>query len=428
MAEELAVRQVPQLDVLARLGTWLAYAESGNETAEAKGAAAALRLYYAQQLGLPPLAAAELSMIRGKLVVSARLLRAFAHQAGYSVERDPGSNTEICTAVIRNGTGTELGRATFTLEDARRAHLIRERSAWITHPARMLWARASANVIYDFAPHVALGMVTEEEADEIAGVLVHERDEIVDQADDHADVDGPITVGERVLTPDGEATLTGWQRDTRFVFGRQVVDMWARVRFDDSSVGVYRSDTTTPALPEPEPDVPKAEPKPDTTAALRRRMHAAFRDAGINDRGKRLTYTINVIGHQLGSSTEMTGDEVAQVIDRLTADKQAAADPGPPAEPKPEPDEQPRTKAQADRLDELTVELIQAGTIRDEDVWLTVSIIRGKLPSDLQAELGGDSWDALRDSLTRAEAGDLLDRLHDRKREAGLDDDDIPFG
>ena len=62
-----------------------------------------------------------------------------------------------------------VGRATFTIDDAKAAGLIRPGSAWQSHPARMLWARASKNAIVDFAPQVALGINLIDELQEFTG-------------------------------------------------------------------------------------------------------------------------------------------------------------------------------------------------------------------------------------------------------------------
>jgi hypothetical protein len=75
---------------------------------------------------------------------------------------------QACTAVISKD-GVELGRTTFTIADAKKAGLIRPRSPWETHPARMLWARASKYVITDYAPHVALGLALDDEIIEYTG-------------------------------------------------------------------------------------------------------------------------------------------------------------------------------------------------------------------------------------------------------------------
>ena len=169
-----AIREPTRLDDLARLGSWLALSESGSDSEKAKGAAAALRLYYAAELGLPPLAAAELSVIKGRLFVSAQLLRALAARAGYEFDVTRTA-TRRCTATLSKD-GNVVGSATFTLEEAKKAGLIRSGSAWTTHPARMLWARASKNVIVDFAPAVALGLALDDEAVEYLGEVVAEED------------------------------------------------------------------------------------------------------------------------------------------------------------------------------------------------------------------------------------------------------------
>jgi hypothetical protein len=164
----LAIRD-PELGRIATLGKWLALSEAAKDDQQTKGASAALRLYYAEKLDLPPLATAELSVIRGRLVVGAKLLRALAARHGYRVVKLESTDTSCTAALVELHSGLELGRATFTIDDAKRAGLVRERSAWVTHPARMLWARASKFVIDDNAPEVSLGIVTEDEMAEIQG-------------------------------------------------------------------------------------------------------------------------------------------------------------------------------------------------------------------------------------------------------------------
>lgn len=159
----------PEVDRLARIGQWLAASETGGNDQTSLAMAAALRLYYAAELGLPPMAASELSVIKGRLFVQAKLLRALANRAGYQIAKTDDSDT-ACTAVLFNMEGQEVGRYTFTLEDAKRAGLVREGSAWNTHPARMLWARASKYVLDDYVPHITLGLSTVDEPAEIEAV------------------------------------------------------------------------------------------------------------------------------------------------------------------------------------------------------------------------------------------------------------------
>jgi hypothetical protein len=187
----------PELNRIATLGKWLALSESGSDSQQAKGASAALRLYYAEQLELPPLAVSELSVIKGRLVVGAKLLRAMAARRGYQVVRDDGSDDKSCTAtLVSTRNGEVIGRSTFTIDDAKRAGLIRDRSAWQTHPARMLWARASKFVLDDYAPEVTLGIYT---SDEIAEIQQADYDEVfvspIDQTDEY-DAEQPDPTGD----------------------------------------------------------------------------------------------------------------------------------------------------------------------------------------------------------------------------------------
>jgi hypothetical protein len=180
-----AVRE-SRLDDLARLGTWLALSESGGNNEKAKGASAALRLYYAEELGLPPLAAAELTVIAGRLSVGAQLLRALAQRDGYRITRVDDDETKA-TAVLSKD-GEEIGRATFTVEMAKKAGLA-NKTNWQTHPGRMCWARASKNVIVDYAPHIALGLILEDEVSEFNRPAGNEP--IVVHAD-YIDADDPV--------------------------------------------------------------------------------------------------------------------------------------------------------------------------------------------------------------------------------------------
>jgi len=195
VSKELAERPEPQetagsLAELRTLGWWLALAETGADTKEALGAAAALRFYFVRELGLPPLAAAEVSVIKGKLFVQSKLLRALAARAGYRVVRTRDSNDDSCTAVVIDERGVEVGRSTFTMADAKRAGLVRDRSAWVTHPGRMLWARAAKFAIDDYAPEVSLGLMTDDERAEILDQPFI--DDVVDPSPEIT-LDGPRT-------------------------------------------------------------------------------------------------------------------------------------------------------------------------------------------------------------------------------------------
>lgn len=185
-----AVPEPTRLDEIARLGTWLAMSESGDSGEKARGAAAALRLYYAIELGLTPMAAADLTIINGRLFVGAQVIRALAIRAGYRITRHD-STDETCTARLISPNGEVLGEATYTLEMAKRAGNVKPRSGWETNPGRMCWARASKNVVVDFAPEVALGISLDDELQEINPQAVQSYDVDADEWPDMPDTHQP---------------------------------------------------------------------------------------------------------------------------------------------------------------------------------------------------------------------------------------------
>jgi hypothetical protein len=158
----------PDLDASARLGTWLAAAESGSQHPNALAMGAALRIEYARLLGLPPHAASEVHVIKGNLTLSSKLLRALAHSDGLRVERIEGDNTFCTAAVVRLKDEHELGRVTYTIEQARQQGLLAKKGeTWKQIPDRMLWARAAKRALDDYAPWVTVGIITEDEAEDI---------------------------------------------------------------------------------------------------------------------------------------------------------------------------------------------------------------------------------------------------------------------
>ena len=170
---DVAKREPTELDRVARLGMWLAAAESGSKDPNALGMAAALRIEYAQSLGLPAHAASEVYVIKGNLSISAKLCRALAHNHGLRVIRAE-ETPDSCTAAVVTDAGVELGRTTYTLAQAKKQGL--SGTNWTTNPDRMLWARASKRALDDHAPWVTVGILSSEQVEDAGGVVEHEPD------------------------------------------------------------------------------------------------------------------------------------------------------------------------------------------------------------------------------------------------------------
>lgn len=137
-----------------KLAQWTAMLDDPGPTGVA--AAAAIARYLVGDLRLPGAAYLEVSIIDGRPYLSARLLRILALRQGFRItplEMTP----ERCTVQLEDVYGHELGRATYTIEDATRAGLAGKRN-YQRDPESMLWARAARRVLDHYAPNVLFGL------------------------------------------------------------------------------------------------------------------------------------------------------------------------------------------------------------------------------------------------------------------------------
>jgi hypothetical protein len=143
---------------IARAGDAIPRGYRGND------GAVLLALEWAQHHGLTLLQVMQsVSFVQGRPVVDATAQRALAERAGYTV-----IPTEIlpdrCTVTVSRG-GQEIGRASYSLQDAKRANLL-GKDNWRTDPEAMLVARATGRAIRRYAPTVLFGMASPDEIDD----------------------------------------------------------------------------------------------------------------------------------------------------------------------------------------------------------------------------------------------------------------------
>lgn len=120
-----------------------------------------------RELGLPPLYSfSNIQVISGKPCLSAELMLALVFR------RCPGAKVTFSTPVEKQNTECEVimqrpngdpQAFRFSIEDAKRAGLIRDRSPWTTYPAAMLRARAISAGARAVFPDCTLGLYTPEE-------------------------------------------------------------------------------------------------------------------------------------------------------------------------------------------------------------------------------------------------------------------------
>jgi len=117
------------------------------------------QLLMGKELGLPPVQAlTRLYVVKGKVGISATMMRALVRRAGHRISTLEKTD-ERCTLEGERARTAEAERVTWTLEDAERAGLRKDKegAAWATYPRRMLFARATAELCDSLFPDVLVG-------------------------------------------------------------------------------------------------------------------------------------------------------------------------------------------------------------------------------------------------------------------------------
>ena len=148
-------------------------------------------------------------VLKGKPTLSADGMVAACLARGVCAYFRPVEVTETSATWETQRNGCDPVRYTFTMQDAERAGLLSD--MYRRHPKRMLSARCKAYLARDVYPEVLMGLVTEDEADEIAGG--HTRS----PAPRTAQRPAPVVVAEVVTEPlppatEGDAAVTLYQR------------------------------------------------------------------------------------------------------------------------------------------------------------------------------------------------------------------------
>jgi hypothetical protein len=274
--------RVPRADRLqetAELANQIAGTDFVPQGLRNNPAAITAAILYGDEVGVGPMQSlARIAVINGRPTLAAETQRALILAAGHDLWVEESTVTK-CTVAGRRRDSDATSRITWTIDDARRANLT-GKPPWKMYPRQMLLARASAELARAVFPDAVGGLAATEELE--------------DQPD--AD-DG----GAPAATP---APKT--QRRRR-----------ASVAAPATTPEAPPADTPEPP-PLPGEDEPE-EPEEPITEPQRRRLHAAFREKGIEDRGDRLSYAEGVIGRYAASSNDLTMTEARMLIEHIEA-------------------------------------------------------------------------------------------------------------
>lgn len=111
---------------------------------------------YAHEIGRPPMAAlfGGLHNINGKIVMSSEMIHAMIREAGHGMDILECSFSKCCIKGTRKETG-ESYTCSYSLEEAKRAGLVRPGSVWEKFPDSMMFARCVSTLRRRLFPDIA---------------------------------------------------------------------------------------------------------------------------------------------------------------------------------------------------------------------------------------------------------------------------------
>lgn len=200
----------PEMDTM-QLGQVLA--KSGYFQDAREATQAVVKILAGREMGMGPVASMTgIYIVKGRVTLSANLMAAQIKRSGrytYSVAEMTNERCEIVFFEIVGGQSREMGRSTFSKEDAQQAGLWGSSDPWKKTPRNMLFARAMSNGAKWYTPDVFAGPIYT--PDELRNDVDTTTGEIID----NADYTPPVIVSEapQLPAPKGERELVGRLRD-----------------------------------------------------------------------------------------------------------------------------------------------------------------------------------------------------------------------
>lgn len=158
----LVTTSMPTTQELLVYQTWAKSAfDSQMYRTIGKESAIMMIMLAAREYGIGPAQALNggLHIIEGKVELSARMMSALIRRAKHSLQIIE-SNDSVCTIKGKRADTGEEHIVTYTIEEAREAGLIKEKSAWKKTPIDMLYARAISRLARQlFSDVVGIGYV-----------------------------------------------------------------------------------------------------------------------------------------------------------------------------------------------------------------------------------------------------------------------------
>jgi hypothetical protein len=276
------------------------------------------------EMGIGPMESlSHIAVIDGRPTFAAELMRAQVLRRGHEIWVEESTVTRAIVVGRRHGSAHEV-RATWTMDDARKANLAGKRN-WQHYPRQMLVARASAELIRNAFPDVlgATRYVTEEV--------------LYDPDFERLDVDQPTAEGNGSTAP-APAKRTAKRAARATKAAAAPIDVEASGEEPPNPLATI-PDPSEPLPVEEPPAAPQAsqaatdgpapsDSPPEATAPVeivldrltddqRRAIMALSHQIGF-DRTDRLTVGASLIGRPLDTMNALSRGEASLIIDAFT--------------------------------------------------------------------------------------------------------------
>lgn len=166
MANEL----IPTTDELKVLETICKYAVDSKYFQSLGGFPGVMCIaMYAKEIGVSPMTAimGGFSNVQGKITMSAELMHSLLRSAGVRLKIVHSDSNKCEIHGKRSDTGDEYF-SVYTIEDAKKANLVKSGGSWEKNPSDMLFARCISRLRRRLAPDVATKAYVDGELDEIS--------------------------------------------------------------------------------------------------------------------------------------------------------------------------------------------------------------------------------------------------------------------
>lgn len=173
--------------------------------------------------------------IHGKVEMTSQMMNQLIRQAGHSVTKDPKSNDEICILHGKRADTLDTWTEHFSMQEAKRANILKDKSAWHTYPRDMLFARALSRLARQLFPDVIKGCYVRGEIDTenpLDGGRQYDTSVPTQVIESETVTVSPVA--QEIICPEQSAELDAMLLDCKLEFQKEIRNFCAKYKYGDN--------------------------------------------------------------------------------------------------------------------------------------------------------------------------------------------------